>query len=335
GTYSEIYSEGQMSWGDGLELERISFKHNGSSLVELSRESSVYSRDPSIDDVVEGFKVSRKFFQPCRSFATSDTDEQAYLTALDEIDATRYYITANWYYLSLKKNIVYDLNGQNPVTTITEYYYDNEVHQQLSGTKTTNSDGKILLTKNYYPDDITGTTFLVGDALSTNEWNTIGRLKSIGTNSLHKSASLIQTETYNDINANGVAESNELLSIQRTNYKDWTNNIVLPIDVQNLKGIYSNPSNILQDRITYVDYDTTNGNPLEISKADGTHIVYIWGYSKQYPIAIIENATYSQVSSQVSNLQSLSNSDSERCMDSVTYNCSEKNLRNALTSLRN
>src|SRR5690606_6095947 len=150
-----------------------------------------------------------------------------------------------------------------------------------------------------------------------------------------KSASLIQTETYNDINANGVAESNELLSIQRTNYKDWTNNIVLPIDVQNLKGIYSNPSNILQDRITYVDYDTTNGNPLEISKADGTHIVYIWGYSKQYPIAIIENATYSQVSSQVSNLQSLSNSDSERCMDSVTYNCSEKNLRNALTSLRN
>src|SRR5690606_18343923 len=31
GTYSEIYSEGQMSWGDGLELERISFKHNGSS----------------------------------------------------------------------------------------------------------------------------------------------------------------------------------------------------------------------------------------------------------------------------------------------------------------
>ncbi|HLP65509.1 RHS repeat domain-containing protein [Flavobacterium sp.] len=49
---------------------------------------------------------------------------------------------------------------------------------------------------------------------------------------------------------------------------------------------------------------------------------YIWGYNKTQPIAKIENATYAQVSSYVSNLQTLSNG------------TDEANLISALNALR-
>jgi len=93
----------------------------------------------------------------------------------------------------------------------------------------------------------------------------------------------------------------------------------------------------LEERITYHDYDSM-GNPIEVSKTDGTHIVYIWGYNQTLPIAKIENATYcyngnnySQSNcleqTDVENLQLLSNQD----IDSI----SEENLRVALNGLRN
>ncbi|MEL4309194.1 sugar-binding protein, partial [Joostella sp. CR20] len=79
------------------------------------------------------------------------------------------------------------------------------------------------------------------------------------------------------------------LSIQRTTYKDWGNNLILPERVLVSKG-----SESLKPRIEYKRYDSY-GNPLEVKKTDGASIVYLWGYSGQYPIAKIENATYQEV----------------------------------------
>ncbi|MDC0009580.1 RHS repeat protein, partial [Winogradskyella sp.] len=50
------------------------------------------------------------------------------------------------------------------------------------------------------------------------------------------------------------------------------------------------------------------------------------------PVAKIENATYTQVSSYVNNIKNKSNLDDDRCLDSSS--CDEKNLRIALQSLR-
>ncbi len=50
----------------------------------------------------------------------------------------------------------------------------------------------------------------------------------------------------------------------------------------------------LEDRITYHQYDNY-GNPLHITKDDAEQVVYLWGYSGQYMIAEIKNATYEQV----------------------------------------
>ena len=78
----------------------------------------------------------------------------------------------------------------------------------------------------------------------------------------------------------------EILSKVYNQYNDWGNNIIAPSVIQAAKA-----NDILKDRITYHDYDN-QGNPLEVSKADGSHIIYIWGYNNQYPIAKIANATY-------------------------------------------
>jgi len=75
-------------------------------------------------------------------------------------------------------------------------------------------------------------------------------------------------------------------------------------------------TNPLESRIRYIKYDEY-GNPLELKQEDGMHIVYLWGYNKAYPIAKIENATYSQVTSALG-----------------TTNISEANL-SSINNLRN
>src|SRR5690606_741509 len=47
-------------------------------------------------------------------------------------------------------------------------------------------------------------------------------------------------------------------------------------------------------RATYHAYDD-KGNLLEFSREDDLHISYIWGYNDQYPIAKIENLSYSSI----------------------------------------
>ncbi len=50
----------------------------------------------------------------------------------------------------------------------------------------------------------------------------------------------------------------------------------------------------LEDRLEYVEYDD-RGNPLELRKAEGLPVSYIWGYSQAYPVAKIEGASLGEV----------------------------------------
>ncbi len=67
----------------------------------------------------------------------------------------------------------------------------------------------------------------------------------------------------------------------------------------NSNGIHTDYT--FEDRLVYHRYDTY-GNPLDISKNAGGHIIYIWGYHHSLPVAKIVNATYSQVKNIVGNL---------------------------------
>ncbi len=172
----------------------------------------------------------------------------------------------------------------NELINETINFYDYDTHYFTDKTETISSDNKTVITETQYPNDVTLVSDLGYNNLSTTEEDAIDKLKT-----LNQLATPIQVETT-------IKEGNTILSttVQRTNFYEPHTDLVLPKEVQTLKGIYNSSTNTLQDRIVYHAYDDT-GNPIELSKADGTHIVYVWGYNGEYPVAKIENATKSQV----------------------------------------
>ncbi|WP_298548925.1 RHS repeat domain-containing protein [uncultured Aquimarina sp.] len=93
-----------------------------------------------------------------------------------------------------------------------------------------------------------------------------------------------------------VTKNDFQLSKQQTTYRNWSNNIISTEYIKSSKN-----EGGLENRIQYYSYDDY-GNPLEVSKADNTHIIYIWGYNDQYPIAKIENASYENMLTATRNL---------------------------------
>jgi len=197
-------------------------------------------------------------------------------------------------------SIIYDTNGQNPITTTTNYFYDNDNVFQPTRVETRNSKNELLKERTYFAHDVNNSQLI----------------------SEHRIVEPVKKETYN---------GTVLLTTQKTVYSTNHNNegLYLPEKMQTSQGNGS-----LQDRVIYHQYNE-HGNPIEVGKANGPNTVYILGYNEQYPIAKIENATFSEVSAQVNvnNLKNLSNSDDDHCLD--TGNCNEKVLRNALAALRN
>ncbi|WP_299213248.1 hypothetical protein [uncultured Dokdonia sp.] len=78
-------------------------------------------------------------------------------------------------------------------------------------------------------------------------------------------------------------------------------------------------------------YDFTSGNIQQVLPKDGSPTTYIFGYNKNYPIAVAQGVSYSELSSYVSNLQTISNADDDRTIGNIG---NEGNLRQALEAFR-
>jgi len=264
------------------------YKRTGSILDSIQKNEYVYDLYYAKNEYGTMLKEKHKYKDPgLGCYALPGTGPQP-----TYILSKEYKYKSNAYRMKQKKSILYYPESSTSSETVSNYFYDNPIHMQLTETKTTTSDGKTIITKIYYPDDVNIASDLGFDPLSIPEFNAIKKLQKPTSSNLtgqHRIAMPIQTKTT-------VKDGSTTLStmVQRTNYNDWGNNLVLPEFVQTLKGDYDQTNNPLEDRIQYHNYDD-KGNPLEVSKKDGAHIVYIWGYKEQYPVAKIENATYSQV----------------------------------------
>jgi hypothetical protein len=209
----------------------------------------------------------------------------------------------NWYkkYKAEFTESFYNPSGTlvNQLKSTTDYDYSS-LNQEVQKSTTTNSDGAVLETSYKYAHDLNETTL---------------------------------------INANRISvplESKTMEGTQITNHKKTTymtfGSLYLPKEVFSKKGALEGDIYNSGDRkLTFDSYE--NGNITQYHIENGPTTSIIWGYNKQYPIAKIENATYSQVSGQVANLQSKSDLDVDRCLETET--CNENNLRSALTTLRN
>lgn len=202
------------------------------------------------------------------------------------------------------KTIINEYLGKGNISTIKEKTYDPEY--PIVKEDKTQTNNKVILSKYYYPHDEE-----VKSRVYMNDLRTQNRFDEI-----------IKQEVYH----NGGKVVTELVNYERFS----SNSLYVPSKVQTLKGVPST-TNILEDRIIYHNYDN-KGNPTEVSKADGTHIVYIWGYNQTQPIAKIENAKLSDISeATITNLQTLSNQDN----DKTTGNLGKEGaLRTALNTLR-
>ena len=154
-------------------------------------------------------------------------------------------------------------------------------------------DATIVTTKNYYSHDT--------NYISTDSFNTSANLL----NSKRMLSYPIQVERYlND----------DLLTTRRTDYKDFGNNIYAPERLLVSKGINELETSVKQQ------YDT-KGNLVEVSREDGTSIVYIYGYDKSLLVAEIVNATLSDIPDAfLTKIQEASNSDNDRTIDILNTN---------------
>ncbi len=192
----------------------------------------------------------------------------------------------------------YDDNENPTNQKVTTYSYENPLHYQLTKTETVNSKNETLKTQLSYPQDL----------VSTGQITEMQGL--INQNKIDKP---IKKETF----VNNVQTSE---SITKYEQSTATGNLLLPKEIHSSKGLVETfPFNNTNRKINFTLYDTDvvggvtlgNGNVLEYSLENGTPVSIIWGYNKSQPIAKIENAAYSQVSSYAANLQNLSNTGTE------------------------
>lgn len=212
-----------------------------------------------------------------------------------------YYFTGGT--IDLKKTIVTEYFDSGNIVTETNYTYDYNKNYNVRKSSFITSNEGIIETNYEYPADL---------ASPGNVYE-----KMVDRNIVDVP---IKTKVY---------KNSHKLSEQNTDYHEIafssSHKLLLPELIKTSKGTTS-----LENRIEYLEYDD-KGNPLEVKQSNGTHIVYIWGYNKSYPIAKIENATYSQVSSYVSDLQTLSNGSNESGLISA-LDTLRANLPNALVT---
>lgn len=195
--------------------------------------------------------------------------------------------------------------GQNKVINVTSTTYDKDYALPKSVESIVNESGNInsLIKQTSYPHNFS--TPLMTSLVTANR--------------------IAEPVIVKTIRKTG--ETTEELSSQEVLYNIFTkgsSSLILPRAVQTVKGTQSS-SNQFEEKIQFHDYDKF-GNPIESSKKDGTHSVYLWGYNYTKPIAKIENATYLEV------MNALGKSSSETLEYLQNYN--DDVLKNEIQKIR-
>lgn len=168
------------------------------------------------------------------------------------------------YYPIRQETTTYDLNGNNPIVSFVDYTYNSS--NQITEQTTISSSNKELKTQYKYPADYSSSPYP----------------QMVSANYIAPVIESVQSE------------SNSQVNLTKTNYTA-VNDLFLPTSIENQKGS-SDPVIINMEVLRNGD---VNGNILEYSVPDGTTNVLIWGHCNQFPIAKIENATFSEVASEL------------------------------------
>lgn len=201
---------------------------------------------------------------------------------------------SGWARLIKKETKSYSANAATNSRTVT-FSYGNSIHKKITGINETTSSGDEFTKIIQYPQDVINPT--AAEIKLVNDHRIALPIFS----RWHKST---------DIGAP------EVKGATKYHYEINSNSHAVLRSEQTSKG----SPEIFEHRNFYHKYDL-QGNPVEISKANGPSTVLIWGYGHHYPVAKIENSSYNEVHSLIDINSTIWNSDS--------------GIQQAVTTLRN
>ncbi|KFF03182.1 RHS repeat domain-containing protein [Flavobacterium reichenbachii] len=279
------FNQGEADWGNLLQTNIYKKKANDHVLVQ--KKNNLYDDGSGLGGVL--FTEFRKKIVNNLTFLNENFDPISADVIYNHVNGYHYSAYENFEDLvndkiytkdeytvyvanTFKKNLLseetVDFFNNDSIAVKTNYFYNN--YNQLIRKKSKNSSGKLQSVVTKHPLDI--------DINSASQ----AELALIEKNVIDIP---IESASYIERNSN----QEERLSLLKTQYNVWPQNLVLPGVVQSSKG-----ADNLENRVVYNNYDSY-GNVEEVSKENGTHIIYLWGYNKQYPIAKLENAVRSAV----------------------------------------
>lgn len=169
------------------------------------------------------------------------------------------------YWLRHDSTVTVQYANGNQFMTYTRNLYENANHYQITGTRQVNSQGKVVTSKFYYPNEMLA-------AFPANPiWQELI--------TRHRLSEQVKVESY---------LNQSQLSAVNTIYKTVGTKI-LPDKKQ-----FSLNQSPLEDRILFTQYDAV-GNMTELRQSDNTFISVVYGYNNSLPVAQIQNAQKHQV----------------------------------------
>lgn len=240
-------------------------EHYDANNVRLKVIENSYEKDISTLKFVKGIFTKTVLKDPSYAYSRS------FLISI-------YRLYSEWWHPKETIETNYDMNGNNPLVTTTNYSYENSLHKNLTKTTVTRSTGEIEVIRNKYPQDLSSGIDETSTAIIT------------GMTTQNTINPVIQTE----VTVDGKLVSGTINNFKVKNYTDQNNvsrNMYL---FNNIKTLKTGTTGDYDKRVDFVDYGKY-GNIAEAKKSDGTTSVYIWGYKEEYPIAKVDNSTLSAV----------------------------------------
>jgi YD repeat-containing protein len=259
--------------GNGQVLsEKVLKKGVNGMLFPLKTTQYNYSFNEAYAKSVWGYTVNKIYslqigYDTTCELAACPSGYENLTRATQSFEMMKYEYPSYWITNTGVTETLYDENGQNPVVTQTNKFYDDIRHLQLTRQEQLTSAGRLVKTTNQYPVNFTGTA--VYDAMLA---------KNIRT-------PLVSSVT---------EENNAPVATVKINYGIVTGNNIEPVSVQK-----ATLGNTLETDGTIDLYDD-KGNILQYTGKDGITSSIIWGYGQQYPVAKITGAAYAQSIAQLS-----------------------------------
>jgi hypothetical protein len=284
---------GAAVWGNDIQdapMENRSIFYNGKVLREqllkkgangivfpIKKTENEYVEDERGYKTVTGYSVFQK--NPIYFYfdTTCNTDFQfpqhnytcVYVREkfLLSYDMMEYTVFAPWTYLKSTTVTNYDDAGQNPVVMTTNYFYENELHQQVTRSETVNSKQELVKTVNKYPHDYASGTNVYAQMVSNNIITPV-----------------VDSKSWKD--------ASPTMEV-KINFDNWGNGNFAPATIEKS---YRNKAPETEGAI--ISYDAF-GNITEFKGKDGIVNSILYGYGYHYPVAKITGATYAQAVAQL------------------------------------